>query len=743
VAWTQGPELQLKEAQLLAGLGSWEWDAVSDRVVWSDELYRVFGLEPQSAPASFEAYLSHVHSEDRARVREAVVKAATDGSSFEHQERIVLPGGTTRVLHSRGRAILDDSGRTVRMIGTCQDVTDRHETELERERLLLLERQARKESEASRRLLTNVLERVSDGFVALDKDWCYTHVNEKAGELLGRRPESLIGKHIWSEFPEGVGQRFYHAYHRAIREQIPLTIEEFYPPWNKWFENRIHPAPDGVSIFFQDVTARHQAQEALRESQERFREIAEFVGEVFWIVSPDFKSLHYVSPAFENIFGVPAEPLDKALDHWMSVVHPDDREGLQKNLARGTEARLEGIYRIVRPDGNTRWISWRGFPVPAPGGEAQRIIGFAEDVTELKEIEQALRMTQTQLAQALQNSQDRVVQLEEQVRARASFERLVGKSMPMQEVFRKLRLASQSDVTVLLTGESGTGKELAASAIHSLSERKDQPFVAINCAAIPETLLESELFGHVKGAFTGAVRTKDGLFHAAHGGTLFLDEVAELPLPLQAKVLRALQEREVRRVGDEAVTKVDVRIIAATNRDLSKLLAAGKMREDFYYRIRVFDIGLPALRERREDIPLLTRHFLALFAERTRRGIRVLGPEALRVLMTYSWPGNVRELQNAVEHALVTATGSEITGADLPADIRGTSRAETTLGPEEMADREKISRVLAETGWNRTKAAAAIGVSRVTLWKRMRRYGLLTPPRTAMTVKASTLHRSP
>jgi PAS domain S-box-containing protein len=740
--WVQGSDLQLKETQLLAEMGSWEWDAVADRVLCSEELLRLLGLQPESTPATLEYYLAHVHPSDRQRVLDALEKASAEGTAFDQELRIVRPDGSVRVLHSRGRAIQDESGRTVRMIGTCQDITAWHDAEQERERLLQAERQARQESDASRSLLRSILERVSDGFVSLDKDWCYTHVNGKAGALLGRPPETLIGKHIWTEFPEGVGQRFYQAYHRAMRDQTPITIEEFYEPWNKWYENRIHPSPDGLSIFFQDVTLRRQAQEALRESQQRFREIAEVIGEVFWIISPDFKTLYYVSPAFEGIFGVPAEPLDKALEQWISVVHPEDWEGLRKNLSLGPEARMEGIYRILRPDGGIRWISWRGFPVAGAGGEPLRIIGFAEDVTELKEIEQALRQTQAQLAEALKTSQDRVVQLEEQVRARTSFERLIGKAPPMQEVFRKLRLAAQSDVTVLLTGESGTGKELAASAIHSLSERKDKPFVAVNCAAIPEALLESELFGHVKGSFTGAVRDKNGLFQAAEGGTLFLDEVAELPVPLQVKVLRALQEREVRRVGDENVTKIDVRILAATNRDLSRLLAAGRLREDFYYRIRVFDIVLPPLRDRRQDIPLLIRHFLAAFAARTRRGVRIVAPDALRTLMSYSWPGNVRELHNAIEHALVTATGSEITSADLPADLRSAIRAETTLSPEDQADRERIARLLEETGWNRTKAAAALGVSRVTLWKRMRRYGL-GPESPAAGVNAASEHRSP
>jgi transcriptional regulator with PAS, ATPase and Fis domain len=291
-------------------------------------------------------------------------------------------------------------------------------------------------------------------------------------------------------------------------------------------------------------------------------------------------------------------------------------------------------------------------------------------------------------------------------------------------VYRKLRLAAQSDVTVLLTGESGTGKELAAAAIHSLSERRSRPFVAINCSAIPEALLESELFGHVKGAFTGAVRDKIGLFQSADGGTLFLDEVADMPPQLQVKVLRALQEREVRRVGDEQVSRINVRIIAATNRNLEKLILTEKLREDFYYRIRVFDIPLPPLRERRDDIPLLVRHFLQEIGAGKPRSSRGITAEGFRALMNHDWPGNIRELRNAIEHGLVTASGREIGIDDLPAQVQSVGRLETALTPEQYLERERLITVLRETGGNRTKAAALLGTSRVTLWKKMRRFHL-------------------
>jgi transcriptional regulator with PAS, ATPase and Fis domain len=286
-------------------------------------------------------------------------------------------------------------------------------------------------------------------------------------------------------------------------------------------------------------------------------------------------------------------------------------------------------------------------------------------------------------------------------------------------------------VTVLLTGESGTGKELAAGAIHSLSARRDKRFLAVNCSAIPEPLLESELFGHVKGAFTGAVRDKVGLFQAAEGGTLFLDEIGDMTPALQVKVLRALQEREVRRVGDEKSSKVDVRLIAATNRDLPSLVADQKMREDFYYRIRVFEIRLPPLRSRREDIPLLLDHFVGEFSAALRKPVKKVDADVVRLLMDYGWPGNVRELRNSVEHAFVTMRADRISPADLPPEIRGEgsgraadARPPSRFSGEEERERERIVQALEECGGNRTRTAKRLGISRVTLWNRMTKYGI-------------------
>jgi PAS domain S-box-containing protein len=341
--------------------------------------------------------------------------------------------------------------------------------------------------------------------------------------------------------------------------------------------------------------------------------------------------------------------------------------------------------------------------------------------------------TFTDLTTFILNNQ-KIAVLEEQAKSREAFQQLIGKSPAMQEVFRRLRLAAHSDVTVLLTGESGTGKELAARAIHTLSGRKDKPFFAINCSAIPETLLESELFGHVKGAFTGAIRDKLGVFQAADGGTLFLDEIGDTSPLLQLKLLRVLQESEIRRVGDDHGIRVDVRLITATNRDLKALMAEGTLREDFYYRIHVFEITLPPLRARREDIPLLVHHFMADNSKAFHREIRDIAQDALHRLMEYGWPGNVRELKNAIEHAFVTVNGDCLTLWDLPTEVQRPpttrnlkslpSNTDPSLPPDEEA---RIVKALQQAKGNKTEAARLLGVSRVTLWKKIKR--LQTTPK--------------
>lgn len=342
------------------------------------------------------------------------------------------------------------------------------------------------------------------------------------------------------------------------------------------------------------------------------------------------------------------------------------------------------------------------------------------------------------LARAVDHGRLRLenVRLREVVERAASEPELVGASPAMRELFRTIEAVAPTEATVLITGESGTGKELVARAIHRASQRASGPLVTVNCAALPEHLLESELFGHEKGAFTGADRPRDGRFLKAHGGTLFLDEMGELPFAVQAKLLRAVQEGEVQRLGSDRVARVDVRILAATNRDLAMEVAAGRFREDLYYRLSVITVAVPPLRARREDITLLAYHFLRRYAERNHRTVRTFSPRAMDVLLRHHWPGNVRELQNAVERAVILCPGETIDLEDLPTTVRSGSQGasqerESSPGSLEDAERERIMEVLRETGGNKSHAARILGITRVTLRAKMRRYGIEDEPKQA------------
>lgn len=306
---------------------------------------------------------------------------------------------------------------------------------------------------------------------------------------------------------------------------------------------------------------------------------------------------------------------------------------------------------------------------------------------------------------------------------------LIGRSAPMQQLGEMIRLVADSQATVLLQGESGTGKELAAKTIHQLSYRRDQPLVVVDCGSLPETLLESELFGHMKGAFTGAVSSRKGLFEEASGGTIFLDEIADTSPQFQAKLLRVLQEGEIKPVGGNHRVKVDVRVISATNKDLTALIKARAFREDLYYRLAVLPLLIPPLRDRRGDIPLLVAHFVAAACRRHRRPAATVTPEAMRALTEATWPGNVRELQHAVERAVVTAQTSRLvaqdffatseTAADGGADLRSVARTAT-----QRAERARIEQALGEAGGKKVKAAKLLKISRSGLYNKLRDYNI-------------------
>ncbi len=324
--------------------------------------------------------------------------------------------------------------------------------------------------------------------------------------------------------------------------------------------------------------------------------------------------------------------------------------------------------------------------------------------------------------------------LKEQLREQFSITKIIGSSPVMQELYKTISLVAPSDATILITGESGTGKELVANALFENSQRKDHAFIKINCAALHENLLESELFGHQKGAFTGALEQRRGRFELAHKGTLFLDEIGDMTLATQAKVLRVLQEGEFERLGASQSIKVDVRIIAATNRDLAAMVKAGTFRQDLFFRLSVVPVALPPLRQRSGDIPDLARHFLKRYREKNRKDIKGIHPQALNLLMRYDWPGNIRELENCIERAVVICLGEEITPRELPPGIAPAdivppnpqnSRKDSSGPTLRDMEREMIWNTLEETGHNKSKTAKILGIARQTLLNKLKEYDIV------------------
>ena len=344
--------------------------------------------------------------------------------------------------------------------------------------------------------------------------------------------------------------------------------------------------------------------------------------------------------------------------------------------------------------------------------------------SELKEAYERLKS----LYEELKRERKKTKTLKKALEERFGLENIVGKNHKMQAIYDLIEDISQSDSTVLIQGESGTGKELIARAIHVLSPRKERPFVVANCSAYAQTLLESELFGHEKGAFTGAIRRKKGRFELADGGSIFLDEIGEIPPTTQLVLLRVLQEKKFERVGGEDTIKVDVRVIAATNRNLAQEMMSGRFREDLYYRLNVIPVMVPPLRERKDDIPLLVKHFLEVYSTANSKAIRGFSEDVMQIFLDYDWPGNVRELQNVVEHAVILAKGEMITQIDLPHSLKETfPRTYADISSLKDTEKNLILKVLKETDGNKYQAAKRLGITRSTLYGKLRKHGIMVP----------------
>jgi PAS domain S-box-containing protein len=437
------------------------------------------------------------------------------------------------------------------------------------------------------------------------------------------------------------------------------------------------------------------------------------------------------SESMERILGMPPGGGDSTLAAFIERVHPDDRGELQSHARHcvdtlGTD-QLE--FRIVRPDGTVRWIASRGQALADSEGHAARVLGMAVDITDRKHVEETLQKTLEEVRRLKENTEAENIYLRQEVSEVYRFGEIVSGSDAICAVLKQAEQVALTDTSVLITGETGTGKELLARAVHARSKRNDRPLVKLNCASLPASLVESELFGHEKGAFTGATNKRIGRFELADNGTIFLDEIGELPLELQAKLLRVLQEGEFERVGSSRTTKVNVRVIAATNRDLRRAVREKSFREDLYFRLNVYPINMPPLRQRKEDIGLLAMAFLNETSRRLGRSFGGLPQKVIEALQQYDWPGNVRELQNVVERAAVISTGTVLELPEGWQALKGeqpTERDDRSVTLKEL-ERDHIVRVLQRTHWRiegGRGAAAILGINPSTLRSRMQKLGI-------------------
>jgi PAS domain S-box-containing protein len=688
----QRSEFYLAEGQRLAHMGSWAFDPAGFDY-WSPELFRMHGLDPALKPPTVQEYLDCVHPQDRDSIANLIKGLSANVSPFDATKRIVRPNGEVRYIRCVGTpAVENDSLK--KYVGSAIDVTEYElvTQELRRREAYL--------AEAQRLSHTGSFGcRLSTG----EMFW-----SEETFRIYGYDPSTQPSE-------EGLLQRVHPEDRALVQERIDradsdgkdcdvecrlLLPDESVKHIS--FVARASKIESGIIEFIgavTDITERKAAEDKIREQEIEVRQILDLAPQLVAVYGPNRECL-YANRVMLEYLGLSLEEWRRRFK-FGAALHPDDFERATGHfdLSASNGAGFESELRLRKGDGSYRWFLSRCNPVCDGKEQVKRWYLALTDIDERKRAEEKL--------------QQENVALREEIDKASMFEEIVGTSRSLKAVLSRIAKVAPTDSTVLITGETGTGKELIARAVHKRSQRSGGPFVSVNCAALPPTLVSSELFGHEKGAFTGATERRLGRFEMADGGTIFLDEVGELLPDTQAALLRVLQEREFERVGGGRPVQVDIRVIAATNRDLNADVANGPIRQDLLYRLNVFPIEMPPLRERKDDILMLVEYFVQRYANRVGRNIRSIDQTTLDLLQSYDWPGNIRELQNVIERSIILSSADVFSVDELWLSKRTPSQAPRAETPAPMkvdprSEREIIEAALAES---RGRVAGASGAA--------------------------------
>jgi PAS domain S-box-containing protein len=643
-------ESYLAEAQKLSHTGSFGWRPSTGEMIWSEETSRIFEYDRTTTP-TVELILQRLYPEEAAFLRQIIERGSQDVKDFDFEHRLRMPDGSIKHLRVVGRPSKDESG-SLEFVGAVMDISDRKRTEekLRRSEADLLEAQRLSQT----------------GSWKLDASSGTVTVSPQAFRIFGVQPdEDTSTREFWLsrnhiEDQKRIQELFETAttektdYEADYRIVLPEgTIKHLHAVGHPVL-NEAGNLEEFVGTVM-DITERKRAEEALRRSEGYLAEAQRLTRTGSWAWDVRTGALYWSREIFRIYDYEPQEVV--TWPQFLERVHPEDRPHIEQR-AKIESSEKEWVesqtdFRIVLPDGTIKHLHTVARPVRDGSGDITEVVGTVMDVTEQWKARIDLERAFEEIKRLKDRLQDENLALREEIDKASMFEEIVGNSPVLQTALTRLSKVAPTDSGVLVTGETGTGKELIARAIHRRSQRSSGAFVSVNCTAIPRELIASELFGHEKGAFTGATEQRLGRFELANGGTLFLDEVGELPAETQIALLRVLQEHEFERVGGTQSIPSDARVIAATNRDLEAAIAEGTFRSDLFYRLNVFPIEIPPLRERREDIPMLVEYFIDRYARKTGKKIRAIEKRTLELLRSYDWPGNVRELQNVIERSLI------------------------------------------------------------------------------------------